>query len=275
MWNGGKAKPQRKNYICKVIKKESPEEDIVIFTLSVSHKLVQDLLHPGSYIFMRNPRTTQFYDTPISVMDTNLEENWIKLAIELKGIKTKNIDKVNEGENMCIRAPFWNGIFGLRNLYNSKNGTSVIVARGIGQAPMVPVLKKLYSNGNKLIVILDKANYKSNFVQQYLKEFQCEVIECNTLENGELSLELKNILSEILGKEKINLVHCDGADILNLKIDEFIQDSAKVSCCNNARMCCGEGVCGSCSARFKGHVVKRLCKVQTEPRNLFEGRRFI
>lgn len=40
-------------------------------------------------------------------------------------------------------------------------------------------------------------------------------------------------------------------------------------------MCCGEGVCGSCTARFAGHKVKRLCKVQTDPRNIFKERRFI
>lgn len=275
MWNGNKPKQERKSYLCKVIKKEKPEKDLVIFTLLTSHKIAQDLMHPGSYIFMRSPQSLQFYDAPISVMEVNTEENWIKVAIEVKGIKTKGIDKINEGENMLIRAPFWNGVLGLRHLYNVKDGTSVIVARGIGLAPMIPVLRKLYSNGNRLITILDKGNYEDIFVKNYLSSYDCRVIECPTLNNGELSEELKKILSELIQEENVNLVHCDGADILIFKMMEFLQDKVKFSCCNNAKMCCGEGVCGTCSVRYKGHVVKRLCKVQSEPKNLFEGRRLI
>lgn len=275
MWNGGKAKQQRKIHFCKVLKKENLDKKLVIFTLLASHKLVQDLQHPGSYVFIRHPQTTQFYDAPISVMDTNLEENWIKLAIEIKGIKTKSIDKIMEGESVLIRAPFWNGIFGLKNVYSSKDGTSVVVARGIGQAPMVPVLKKLYANGNKIITIVDKGGFKDLFVKEYLNQYNCDVIEMNTLDKGELPEELRKTLNNLIDTEKINLVHCDGPDILNMKITEYLKQKVKVSCCNNARMCCGEGVCGSCSTRFKGHVVKRLCKVQAEPKNLFEGRRLI
>lgn len=232
-------------------------------------------MHPGSYIFMRCPQSMQFYDAPISVMEVNTEENWVKVAIEIKGIKTKSIDKINEGENMLIRAPFWNGVLGLRSLYTVKDGTSLVVARGIGMAPMIPVLRKLYSSGNRIITIIDKANYEDIFVRNYLNCYDCRVIECPTLNKGELSEELKRYLTELIGEEKLNLVHCDGADILIFKMMEFLQDRVRFSSCNNAKMCCGEGVCGTCSVRYKGHVVKRLCKVQSEPKNLFEGRRLI
>ncbi|WP_055667722.1 sulfide/dihydroorotate dehydrogenase-like FAD/NAD-binding protein [Desnuesiella massiliensis] len=274
-FNGNKNKSQRKNYLCKVMKKEIIEDNLVIFSLLVPHKIAQDLLHPGSYIFMRNPQTTQFYDTPISILDVNLEENIIKVAVEIQGIKTKNINKINEDEKMLIRAPFWNGVFGLNNIVTSREGHSVIIARGIGMAPMIPILKKLYANGNKITVILDKAEYKTIFVEKYLEEYEAEVINCETLKNGDLSEDLKKLLSEIVETKNINLFHCAGADILIYNVLNFIDPSYKISCCNNIKMCCGEGVCGSCSTRYRGHIVKRLCKVQTDPRNIFEGRRLL
>lgn len=273
--NGNKPKPQRKSYFCKILNKECIEDNIIILSLLVPHKIAQDLYHPGSFIFMRNPSTMQFYDTPISIMDVDLEENIIKVAIEVKGIKTKNINNLKEDDKVLIRAPFWNGVFGLKNVYMSKEGTSLIVAKGIGMAPMIPVLRKLYANGNKLIVILDKSPYKNIFIKEYLKKYDVEVIECNVLVNGELTEEVKSTINEIMDKKKINLIHCAGADILIYKIIKFNKDRVKISCCNNAKMCCGEGVCGSCSTRYKGRVVKRLCKVQTEPSNIFEGRRLI
>ena len=58
-------------------------------------------------------------------------------------------------------------------------------------------------------------------------------------------------------------------------LDSLEREDIDLSCCNNFKMCCGEGVCGSCTARFSGHRVKRFCKVQASPRGIFEGRRLI
>jgi dihydroorotate dehydrogenase electron transfer subunit len=49
----------------------------------------------------------------------------------------------------------------------------------------------------------------------------------------------------------------------------------KFSCANNAKMCCAEGICGTCTNRYKGHVTKKLCKYQTDPKFIFERRRLI
>lgn len=282
VWNGNKAKPRRKSYLCKIINKEIINKNLVIFTILTTHKLAQDLIHPGSFIFMRNPESNQFYDTPISIMDVNLEENTIKVAIEIKGVKTKSINELVENDNTSIRAPFWNGVVGLKNIYKSKDGISLLIARGIGMAPIVPVLKKLYSNGNKTIVILDKTNINDNFIKDYLDMCDSEVIECNTLKYGELTERFRDIILDRVSKENINLIHCDGPDILNYKVmsmmfDEGIEilKNKDFSCCNNAKMCCGEGICGTCSNRYKGHVVKKMCKVQIDPKYVFEGRRLI
>lgn len=281
-WNGNKSKPGRKNYFCKIIKKELIDNKIIVLTILTTHKLAQDLIHPGSFIFMRSPESNQFYDAPISVMDVNLEENNVKVAIEIKGVKTKSLSLLKENDNVLIRAPFWNGIIGIKNIYKSNDGISLLIARGIGMAPMIPVLKKLYSNRNKTIVILDKSNIKSNFIKDYLNDCNSTVIECRTLEYGILSYEIRETILDIAAGENINLIHCDGPDILNYKIMSMIFDEGieilknkAFSCCNNAKMCCGEGVCGTCSTRYKGHKVKKLCKVQIDPKYVFEGRRFI
>lgn len=273
--NGRKPVGQRENHICTILEKEEVEKGIVLFTIQVPHHICQSLVYPGSYVFARMPETMGYYDAPISIMDTDTEKDWIKFAIEIRGIKTKHLRKADKGDQINIRAPFWNGIFGLKNIYMAKQGTSIVVARGIGQAPMIPVIKKLHSNGNKIITIIDTANVDYDFITPYLKEYECEMLELSTIQNGELSEELKETILRLIKEKDINLVHCDGPDILNLKITELLGDTMKISCSNNIRMCCGEGVCGSCSTRYKGHKVKRLCKMQMTPQKLFEGRRFV
>lgn len=275
-WNGRKAKVQRQNYECDVLEKVNIENKIFILKLSVPHPLAQNLVHPGSYVFMRDLNTNHFFDAPISIMESNADENWIKVGIEVRGIKTKSLYNVKEGEKVLVRGPYWNGIHGLKNIYASKNETVLIIARGIGQAPTIPVLRKLHANGNKIVLILDIGRFKESFVADYLYKYDCIIKECNTIDRGELSEECKKLITEIKNEENIRHIHCDGPDILTYKVVDYVKnDEINVSCSNNARMCCGEGVCGSCSARFKGQVVKRLCKVQTDPINLIEGRRLI
>jgi NAD(P)H-flavin reductase len=73
-------------------------------------------VHPGSFVFLRNPSTDQFYDAPLSIMDVDLQENTIKIAIEIKGTKTKKLDELKEDEDVLVKGPFWNGVLGL-NIY--------------------------------------------------------------------------------------------------------------------------------------------------------------
>ncbi|MDT8716560.1 sulfide/dihydroorotate dehydrogenase-like FAD/NAD-binding protein [Clostridium sp. 19966] len=274
--NSNKPKENRKNYICKVLDKAKIQQGTIEYTLSTPYKITQDLAYPGSFIFIRSPKTFQFYDTPISIMECNLEENWIKFVVEIKGIKTKNIEAIEKNDNMLIRGPFWNGIFGLKNIYSARDGVSIVIARAIGQAPAVPVIKKLHENGNRIIAILDDAVGKELFVNKYLEKYQCEVIRCSTIyEDGNLTKELKDLLTTITENEHVNLLQCNGPDILNKNIAEFLDGKVKISCCNNAKMCCGQGVCGSCSTKYDGNITKRLCKLQVDPVKIFEGRRSI
>ena len=93
------------------------------------------------------------------------------------------------------------------------------------------------------------------------------------LEKGELTTEFKKVLTEVLENNKINIVHCAGADILSNRVLGYIDRAMPFSCCNNAKMCCGEGVCGSCTIKNNDHKLRRLCKLQTESRYVLEGRR--
>ena len=105
------------------------------------------------------------------------------------------------------------------------------------------------------------------------------VIVKNLIEKGKLSPEAKVAIKSIIGYNNISLIHIAGADILTYDVIEYLdyldRQDIDLSCCNNFKMCCGEGVCGACTARFSGHRVKRFCKVQASPRAIFEGRRLI
>ena len=275
--NGSKAKEGRKTIDCTINSIEQKEEHLIALSVAVPHKLAIDLSAPGSYVFLRTDDNI-YMDFPISVAYSDTDSNIISLFVEIRGVKTKKLLSLTSGETIGIRGPYWNGVFGLKNIDTCKDSNCIIIARGIGQAPMIPVIKKLIANNNTIRLIIDKAPFNDIYIDEYLKYLGMTYEKLSVIDKGELTDDIKQLIIEEKKAKGISLIHSAGADILTYKIIEFldtVDKDIKLSCCNNAKMCCGEGMCGSCTARFKGHKVKRLCKIQTDPRNIFEGRRFI
>ncbi|WP_291650880.1 sulfide/dihydroorotate dehydrogenase-like FAD/NAD-binding protein [Clostridium sp.] len=276
--NGSKSKEGRKTYNCLVEKKVLYQNDVLLIKFRAPHKLAIDLVRPGSFIFIRTNENV-YFDVPISILESNIETNVITIMIEIRGIKTKKLLDIKEGGEITIRGPYWNGVFGLKNLDKQVNNNVLVIARGIGMAPMMPVIRKLSLNNNNINLILDKAPYRDSYVKEFLSEYDVNVIEESVLDKGQLTDEVKVLIKSYIKDKNVNYIHIAGADILTVKIIDYLDniqgEDIKLSCCNNIKMCCGEGVCGSCTARFSGHRVKRFCKVQADPRNVFEGRRFI
>ena len=253
-YNGNKAKEGRKTYNCIVEDRTLYDNEVLLIKFKAPHKLVIDLSKPGSFIFIRTEENI-YFDVPISILDANIDTNIISIMIEIRGVKTKKLLEIKEGGNITIRGPYWNGVFGVKNI------------------------KKLKENNNQVTVILDKAPFKDIYVTDYLEALEIVPQEMNLIDKGELSAEAKVSIKSLIKYNSINLIHIAGADILTFKVidylDELERKDIDLSCCNNFKMCCGEGVCGSCTTRFSGHRVKRFCKVQANPRDIFEGRRFI
>lgn len=273
--NKSKAKLGRSVYDVNIKEKKLLEENLLKLVVEAPHKLIMDLLNPGSYIFIKGDNNENYFDFPISIEEANPNDNTLTLYIEIRGIKTKKMLDLASGEILKIRGPYFNGVFGIKNINSIKNSRALIISRGIGFAPAMPVIKKLTSENNFLDVVYDLNPFKEDYFKDY-KHLNTQYL--NVIDKGELSVEIKNKILKAIN-DGAELIHCAGADILTYKIIEFLnaidRKDIKLSCCNNSKMCCGEGVCGSCTIRFVGHTVKRLCKIQTDPRNIFEGRRFI
>lgn len=277
-YNGNKAREGRKTYSCRVVESSKLEEELLLIRFETTHKLAMDLLKVGSFIFIRSDENI-YFDVPISIMEVDVDNNIVSVMIEVRGIKTKKLLEIKADDNIVIRGPYWNGVFGLKDLEKLVNSNTVVLSRGIGMAPMMPVIRKLSHGNNNIDLVIDKSPFNSIYVNNELEPYNLGIKEINIIDKGELSEECKGYLLEKIRDKDIKHIHLAGADILTYKIIEFLdkinREDITLSCCNNAKMCCGEGVCGSCTTRFSGHRVKRFCKFQSDPRNVFEGRRYI
>ena len=276
--NGKKAKNPRKTIKCKALDIQRFKDNLIILTLEVPHRLAVNLVRPGSYIFIKEEEE-KYFDVPISIMESDVVKNTISLAIEVRGVKTKRFKEVKIGDLISIRGPYWNGIFGLTELNNRVNDNILILARGIGMAPMLPVLRRVINNDNNIEIFLDKNPFEEIFIDSYLRKYDVKITETNLINKGTLSEEGRFIIENSIKDKNINMIHLAGPDILTYSVikylDEIGNKEIPLSCCNNFKLCCGEGICGACTTRFSGRRIKRFCKLQTDPRSIFEGRRLI
>lgn len=275
--NGMKAKKGRDKYSSKILSIDNYKNDLLLIKLEVFHKLALQLMNPGSYIFLC-PDENMYFDTPISILESDSDKNIISLAVEVRGIKTKKLLDFKEGDSINIRAPYWNGVFGIKNIEKQRQTNCLVLGKGIGLAPMIPVIRKLKLQDCNVSLGIDYSNLDKEFISGFISKYDTKNNEINLLDKGELTKECKDLIKNSLDSGT-TYIHTAGADILSLKVIEFLDSLNRkdilLSCCNNFKMCCGEGICGACTARYKGHRVKRFCKVQTDPRNIFEERRLI
>lgn len=275
--NGMKAKKGRDKYSSKIISIDNYKNELLLIKLEVPHKLSLQLINPGSYIFVC-PDENIYFDTPISILESDSDKNIISLAIEIRGAKTKKLLDFKEGDNINIRAPYWNGVFGIKNIEKQKGTNCLVLGKGIGLAPMIPIIRRLKAQNCNVSVGIDYSNLNKEFINEFMSKYDTKNSEISLLDKGELTKECKDLIKESLDSGT-TYIHTAGADILSLKVIEFLDSLNRkdvlLSCCNNFKMCCGEGICGACTARYKGHRVKRFCKVQTDPRSIFEERRLI
>ena len=275
--NGMKAKKGRDKYSSKILSIDNYKNELLLIKLEVPHKLSLQLINPGSYIFVC-PDENIYFDTPISILESDSDKNIISLAIEIRGAKTKKLLGFKEGDNINIRAPYWNGVFGIKNIEKQKGTNCLVLGKGIGLAPMIPIIRRLKAQNCNVSVGIDYSSLGKEFISEFISKYNTKNSEISLLDKGELTKECKDLIKESLDSGT-TYIHTAGADILSLKVIEFLDSLNRkdvlLSCCNNFKMCCGEGICGACTARYKGHRVKRFCKVQTDPRSIFEERRLI
>ncbi len=272
VWNGNKRKESREITESDILEKIKINDEVIILKLKVTKTLARQLREPGSYIFIRNINTSDKFNIPMSVMDSNEIEGYIYIAYHIVGTKTKRINLDNK--KLLIKGPYWNGVFGLKNLKRVSNEECLIVTRGISQAPALLVIKKLIKNKNNVTFILDKGRMGKVFIKQYMKQINTNN-KLNIIESNVKNAEGKNLIKDILIKKNIKLIYSGGSDSHHYSILNII-DNLKVNpllvITNNNKICCGEGVCGACSYRDSNGTVIKTCKTQVNVRNEIKRR---
>jgi NAD(P)H-flavin reductase len=273
--NRKRIKEQRKSFVSRLIEKQFLSENVMLLKFKTNSTLARELNQPGAYVFLRSTEEPAFFDTPMSVMTTDERTGTVTAAVQIRGVKTKALKKIKE--ELLVRGPYWNGLLGLKYIKGLRNSRALLVTRGIGQAPALPVARKLVAAGNEVEVVLDKGRGGVNFAEQHFRELGCEVVHRSVLQPGTLDVPeetLEYIKKKVL-EEGVRLVYTGGSEKLHQGVGRLLASMGAgtfFACSNDARVCCGEGICGSCHTRLADGSRIKTCKTQLGPVDIYGGR---
>ncbi|MDF2674846.1 MAG: sulfide/dihydroorotate dehydrogenase-like FAD/NAD-binding protein [Clostridiales bacterium] len=269
--NNSKRKKARQYKTCSIIKRQNLREDILLFDIKVNNALARELNNTGAFVFLRNPSEDDSYNTPISIMESDVFNNIIKVVVKIAGVKTKSLAECRD--KIMVKGPYWNGIQGIRFIKDIKDKGCLILTRGCAAAPAVMAARKMIKNGNRIYVMVDRGRSVENFSKAYFMELGCVVEDVSFYnDKKEINEDIKYTIKQLIEKKSFDVVLSAGEDEFHRNIIRFLNGIDKgidVATVNNSTMCCGEGICGSCQIKGISNEKIKSCKQQYNPAEVF------
>ncbi len=253
---------EREEYLCTILDKNEVSDGLFILKIKIPKKIVNDLSAVGSYVLLKSKnKEDSIYNTPISVMDVDRDKNILEVVIKKVGIKTKYI---LESEEIIVKAPYFNGIFGIDKINKTHNSNCVVMLNGLSQVNSINVVKKLIHNNNKVEVFLYKNSIKLKEVEEKLNNLGVNIHIIDIEED-------KNLIIDYIKRNNVTLVYSGASNRFSQTVKDIVDTVSKdiaLAISNNNLICCGEGICGACTINLNGEKIK-TCKTQVNSRDFF------
>jgi dihydroorotate dehydrogenase electron transfer subunit len=206
----------------------------------------------GQFFMIKNIGLYPLLNRPISVSFFTKEK--IEFGIKIAGKETKNMSKLNKGDEIYLLGPLGNG-FELKEKYNKV----LLVGGGIGIEPLKAAAMELEKINIETKSFLGFKN--ECFDIKEFKNFSDEVITFSEEENvGDFVGYPTDKLIEEFEKIKYDAVFTCGPKILMDKTNEICKSyNIEVQLLLEEKMACGIGACLGCTCKTVDGY-KKVCK---------------
>ena len=214
------------------------------------------LSQPGQFIDIKVNDTEQpLLRRPISIH--GISGSKIRLLYEILGQGTQALAQRKPNELLDILGPLGKGFnWQSQNKGKSKAGQNILVAGGMGVAPLVFLAQRL----NKPLVLIGGQSKKNILCLNEFKKLGCAV-ELATLDGsvgfkGRVTELLKNVLIQVKAQE---IFSCGPQAMLKVVANIAQENQIKAQLSLESHMACGIGACLGCVVGTKSGY-RRVCK---------------
>ena len=177
---------ERKEILCDILSTEQIGDNLYLIKIKVPKDIAKYLYEPGVYVFLKDKdKNSDIFNATITVMDINEEEGILEVIIHAIGAKTKPI--INN-DKVYVKSPYYNGIFGLKEIKSNKEDNCLIVINGLSQANVINVIRRLLRNNNNVEVFvngtlldiikekIESMNVKINYFNMIDCQYKCNIL---------------------------------------------------------------------------------------------------
>jgi dihydroorotate dehydrogenase electron transfer subunit len=192
---------------------------------------------PGQFLMLWIPGIDEI---PLSIQDAT--NDLVSVSVKAVGDATRHLRTFEAGATIGIRGPFGNN-------FTESRGRVLLIGGGTGTAPLLFLAKQLAAKTEKLAFV-EGAKTKDELLFVHELGRVCrEENMITTTEDGTAGLQciVTEPLSELLGKEKFDMIYTCGPEVMVKKIFEMTeQRKLPLEASLERLMRCGIGLCGSC-----------------------------
>ena len=231
----------------KIVKKEVLND--VVELMEVHAPYVAKKCEPGQFIILRVGEDGE--RIPLTIADFDREKETITIIYQIVGYSTKELAKLNEGDELTDFV----GPLGVPTvLHEAKN--VIGVAGGVGSAPLFPQLRELANRGVDVDVIIGGREAQYVLLADEFKKF-CKNVYIAT-DDGSLGTKgfVTNVLSDLIEKgESFDEVIAIGpVPMMKAVVNVTKPKNIKTSVSLNPIMIDGTGMCGCCRVSVDGKI---------------------
>jgi dihydroorotate dehydrogenase electron transfer subunit len=207
------------------------------FKLKLKSKKTLPEINPGQFVEVQvNSDSKVLLRRPISINDVDSQTNEISLIIQTVGQGTKELAKINEGEEINLVYPLGNG-------FNIEGENPLLVGGGVGIAPLLYLAKNFHAKGIKPKVLL---GFRSQEQMIDLKEYEKYANVYISTQDGSVGSKGLVTENEIFTQSYDTIYTCGPTPMMKAISDYSLKNNIKCYASLENKMACGIGACLCC-----------------------------
>ncbi|RJQ31136.1 MAG: dihydroorotate dehydrogenase electron transfer subunit [Actinobacteria bacterium] len=240
---------------CKIVEKEQIKSDV--FVLTLESKEIASKADPGQFVEISCGQNTDFIlRRPFSIH--HVKDSTIKILFRTIGRATMSLSSYSKGDILNIIGPLGQGF--------EISKEAIIIAGGMGIAPLYYLAEQMLAKGIKPRVLIGAKNKKELLGQEAISELGVEP----KIATDDGSIGFKGLVTDLLKQEiytqipnpssLIPTLYACGPEPMLYEVAKIANDNSLDNQLSFERfMACGLGACLSCVCETKKGLI-RVCK---------------
>lgn len=244
------------DYDCRVISHSSITEDV--FRLRLESPEIAAHSAPGQFVQLRvTGGIDPLLRRPFSIHRVH-RDGWFELLYRVVGIGTERMSLARPGDSFRIMGPLGRG-FAIDRPFRE----ALIVAGGMGSAPVIFLIEELVDTGRRVTFLWGARNSNEFFDLDHLEQLGVTI----HFSTDDGSRGCKGLVTDLLTtipesqKEESAIMGfaCGPEPMLKCIQEKVLEKSIEWQASLEKRMACGIGVCQGCAVRILGGNYRMTC----------------